>query len=557
MPWLNRSFVALQVSATLFFCLSLMTPSATGIALSASTRKEQEDYLRRFAYMGSSSPDPRLSSLTNPDDVFRRAVRKFQRMARINETGLVDAETKKKMEMPRCGVPDEVGMTSAVRRRRRYATQGSKWWKTSLTYRINNYTPDLSRETTASELRTAFKTWSDVSPLTFTEVTSKYDKVDIDILFGRGNHGDDAHFDGPSGVLAHAFFPQFGGDVHFDEDERWTSKSYSGTNLLQVAIHELGHSLGLSHSDVEASIMAPFYASYDPNIKLHSDDIAGIRYLYGSGRDFPVTQSPRQTTRTTPRHSTPPEICSDPTIDAIFAIKSDVYVFKGDHYYVLDTYGILPGYPKKISDNWPGLPNNIDTAVYWKPETFPERLPGYVYFFKDDKYWRFDSLGQPQRGNPLLISSRFPGLPRNLDAAFVWSGNGKLYFIKGNSYYRYNGGEGIGSDYPRSMGVWKGLPSKIDAAFQYTNDRTYFFSGTDYYRLNDPKIEVDKGYPKSTADAWFGCPDGVVVQPAGAPRRNNPETNSREQFMTAAGGQLPTAFGLIGVAAILVSLLSY
>lgn len=46
-----------------------------------------KDYLRRFAYMGSSSPDPRLSSLTNPEDVFRMAVRKFQRMARINETG--------------------------------------------------------------------------------------------------------------------------------------------------------------------------------------------------------------------------------------------------------------------------------------------------------------------------------------------------------------------------------------------------------------------------------------------------------------------------------------
>lgn len=55
----------------------------------------------------------------------------------------------------------------------------------------------------------------------------------------------------------------------------------TGTNLLQVAIHELGHSLGLSHSDVEASIMAPFYSSYNPNIKLHSDDIAGIRRLYG------------------------------------------------------------------------------------------------------------------------------------------------------------------------------------------------------------------------------------------------------------------------------------
>jgi len=53
---------------------------------------------------------------------------------------------------------------------------------------------------------------------------------------------------------------------------------------------------------------------------------------------------------------------------------------------VLDVYGILPGYPKKISEGWPGLPSNIDTAVYWasywKPDTITEKLPGYIYFFK-------------------------------------------------------------------------------------------------------------------------------------------------------------------------------
>lgn len=54
-----------------------------------------------------------------------------------------------------------------------------------------------------------------------------------------------------------------------------------GINLLQVAVHEFGHSLGLAHSDVNSAIMAPFYRGYVPNLVLDSDDIAGIQSLYG------------------------------------------------------------------------------------------------------------------------------------------------------------------------------------------------------------------------------------------------------------------------------------
>ena len=34
-----------------------------------------------------------------------------------------------------------------------------------------------------------------------------------------------------------------------------------GTNLLQAVTHEVGHSLGLQHSERNESMMAPFYRS--------------------------------------------------------------------------------------------------------------------------------------------------------------------------------------------------------------------------------------------------------------------------------------------------------
>ena len=102
----------------------------------------------------------------------------------------------------------------------------------------------------------------------------------MEIRFESGEHGDGAPFNKSGGTLAHAFSPQQGrasGDIHFDDDEFWTLGSFSGINLTQVAVHEIGHSLGLEHTNVRGAIMFPSYEGYRPELDLASDDIAGIQ----------------------------------------------------------------------------------------------------------------------------------------------------------------------------------------------------------------------------------------------------------------------------------------
>lgn len=136
------------------------------------------------------------------------------------------------MSMPRCGVKDKVGFGSDSRSKR-YALQGSRWKVKALTYRISKYPKKLNRDDVDKEVAKAFAVWSEYTDLTFS--AKKSSPVHIDIRFETGEHGDGDPFDGPGGTLAHAYFPVYGGDAHFDDAEQWTINSNRGTNLFQVA----------------------------------------------------------------------------------------------------------------------------------------------------------------------------------------------------------------------------------------------------------------------------------------------------------------------------------
>ena len=72
------------------------------------------------------------------------------------------------------------------------------------------------------------------------------------------------------------------GDVHFDDAEQFTINIPTGRNLLWVAVHEIGHSIGLEHSNVRSAIMYPWYrGNGGKDFDLDADDKLGIQNIYG------------------------------------------------------------------------------------------------------------------------------------------------------------------------------------------------------------------------------------------------------------------------------------
>lgn len=130
----------------------------------------------------------------------------------------------------------------------------------------------------------AFAAWAAVADLTFMQIADGGEAFNAPGTSGDIRLGGHA-FDGPSGTLAHGYYPPVNGDtaagdIHFDTAESWKlGWGGPGFNIYQVLSHELGHALGLDHTAVPNSLMNPFYT--EAFMGPQADDIAGMQYIYG------------------------------------------------------------------------------------------------------------------------------------------------------------------------------------------------------------------------------------------------------------------------------------
>lgn len=236
-------------------------------------------FLARFGYLpsagaeGGAGPSAATGTL---DDATSQALALFQQRHALPVTGVFDEATRAQMTKPRCGMPD-------VRNGVAFSTRCT-WPTPQLTFAFEDGTADTAGEFGA--VRNAIATWSGAVPFRFTEV-GRTQSPDVAIDWRAAADPDHSMV---GSVLAHADFPPGCGIItdslpkplHFDDSEHaWSVGAVAGAfDIETVALHELGHILGLQHSDVPGSVMFPTVDDNFTNRALTPDDLAGIRSLY-------------------------------------------------------------------------------------------------------------------------------------------------------------------------------------------------------------------------------------------------------------------------------------
>ena len=232
-----------------------------------------QDFLVRFGYLKKGTyKSRRLDKQTS------EALKNYQRANGRRATGEFNKATRDQMTTHRCGLPD---MDSGIA-----FTTTCSWDESELKFAFGLGTGDVAGSVEFQAVRNAFQTWAAVTPLTFIEV-SMGQNPDIAIDWRNANDPDHSMV---GGVLAHADFPPGCGvvtntlpkPVHFDDSEHnWVIGAVSGGfDVETVALHEIGHILGLAHSSVAGSVMFASVSSNFTKRALTPDDISGAQDLY-------------------------------------------------------------------------------------------------------------------------------------------------------------------------------------------------------------------------------------------------------------------------------------
>tara|TARA_Y100000589_G_scaffold331639_1_gene386070 strand:+ start:921 stop:1937 length:1017 start_codon:yes stop_codon:yes gene_type:complete len=150
---------------------------------------------------------------------------------------------------------------------------------------FNDFDSFITDEAFQREITESFATWENTADIRFQVAP---DSADVDIRLGWGD------LDGSNGVLGQATVPSFGAlsgvIVIFDVAEDWFVDGDAPPDQIDfssTAIHEIGHAIGINHSEKSQALMN---ASYSKTIfELQPDDKEAAISIYGES-DLPKVE---------------------------------------------------------------------------------------------------------------------------------------------------------------------------------------------------------------------------------------------------------------------------
>ncbi len=154
-------------------------------------------------------------------------------------------------------------------------------------------TLDRLRPGWRDDVRRAFREWAAVSGLWFMEVADggqpigAFGKTQGDARFGDIRIGGVVDPSSPM-TLAWTYYPPpssgtIAGDATFNLALNYGAGGY---DLHAVALHEIGHAIGLEHSSAPDSVMSGTYKG--PSITIGASDVLAVQAIYGKPHPNPA-----------------------------------------------------------------------------------------------------------------------------------------------------------------------------------------------------------------------------------------------------------------------------
>lgn len=227
----------------------------------------QEQLIRRLFQLGWTAFKSLDKALANPDSL-EKSVEQYAAFHGLSNLGDVEDHIYE----PRvCSLPDVMPIGATV----------CKWPDPNITWDIVADIKGLTRDQVQAGVTEALNRWKKVCG-----IKPQFTPGNANARILVGSRG----IDGPMGVLAESELPC--GNVRqchqwFDNGEPWGifNGAGQGIDFVRVAMHELGHALGMNHIG-SGNLLAPTYSQTIWDAK--PGDIAEMQARYGP----PATEPP-------------------------------------------------------------------------------------------------------------------------------------------------------------------------------------------------------------------------------------------------------------------------